>query len=206
LLALSVFSLSIVHAHLSAAEQRTESNVGIFKRLAAEAAEEVTVNSHFRSGDSIHCRIAARPDSWIIESALLERLKSTGCTPFVGDSVAGLIGPYVLDVVYSQLDVRYEDSFREGIFGSKRTCRHLTVSVEYRSANARTGEILASGTLTKESRDTVAVDDLSSLEDPGVRSSHGVPPGDTFLDKIAEPFVILGAAGVVVYLFFHVRS
>ena len=187
-------------------EQHPETNVGILKQLAAEAASEVAAASHFRASDSVGCHFFRGADPWIMETTLLVELRSLGCAPFLADSLLDQGQPYRLEISYYSMLVRYEDSFREGIFGTKKTCRHLAVSVAYRSTNSRTGEMLASGYVTKEAKDTVAVDELPSLEDPGVKSSHGEIPGDTFLDKVAEPFVILGAAGVVVYLFFHVRS
>lgn len=135
----------------------------------------------------------------------LHRHYDRGCVLFSGDSVSGL-RHYRLEIFSSEMNVRYGNIFRDGMFGTQTVPRNVSVSVQYKCADLRTEQIVADGIFRKSAVDTVLVDEIPSLENPGVKSTHGDVPSGQFLDKIVEPFIIIGSAGVIVYLFFHVRS
>ena len=96
--------------------------------------------------------------------------------------------------------------YREGMFGAKKVKRTVTAEMAYQTIDADTREMRANGTLTKSKSDTVFVDMVPDLETANVQSTHAVLPDDSVLDRIFEPVVIVGAAGVAIYLFFHIRS
>jgi hypothetical protein len=54
--------------------------------------------------------------------------------------------------------------------------------------------------------DTVYVDDIPNLQVSSERIAKGVMPQRSAMEKFIEPFIIVGAAGVAVYLFFTIRS
>ena len=82
----------------------------------------------------------------------------------------------------------------------------VLVSIIYQANRIPFGEILSSKSISEEISDTVSVDDISTVEDPNINITHAELPTEPFIDKFVEPFVIIGATGVAVYLFFHVRS
>src|ERR1043166_2546268 len=65
---------------------------------------------------------------------------------------------------------------------------------------------LYTGSPSAQSADTVAVDEVQGLELAAAKTTHGELPSESFLDRVLEPVVIIGATGVSIYLFFHVRS
>jgi hypothetical protein len=105
-----------------------------------------------------------------------------------------------------ELNVRYNNMFKEGIFGSKHVEREVAVQFSSDLRNQVTNEILTGGTHSRLYIDTVAVEDVGSIENESVSVTHGELPSEAFLDRFIEPFVIIGATGVAIYLLFHIRS
>jgi hypothetical protein len=105
-----------------------------------------------------------------------------------------------------QLNVRYNNMFKDGIFGAKHVEREVSVQYSSDLRNQLTDEILSSGTHSRMYTDTVAVDDIGSIENESINVTRGELPSEAFLDRFIEPFVIIGATGVAIYLLFHIRS
>ena len=190
----------------SASHDSSRTTLSIFNELGSEAGTDIASAAHFQSGDSIGIHsVSSGNDAWIIQNAVTSSLRSRGCVLFSGDTVSGR-EHYRLEIFSSEMNVRYGDMFRDGMFGTQKAPRNVSVSVQYKCSDSRTEQIIADGIVRKTSVDTILVDEIPSLENPGVKSTHGDFPYGQFLDKIVEPFIIIGSAGVIVYLFFHVRS
>ena len=160
---------------------------------------------HLGSGDSIAVQVQRHAASQIADQAITAALINRKLTVFsAGDSAVPR--KYLLHVPSAQLQVQYANMFKDGIFGTKLAERTITVQLSSQLKNQITNEILYSGTLSQNSTDTVSVDDIESLEDETIKVSQGEMPSETFLDRFIEPFVIVGATGVAIYLLFHIRS
>ena len=188
----------------SVSHDSSRTTLSIFTDLGSDAGTDIASAAHFLSGDSIGIHsVSSGNDVWIIQNAVISSLRSHGCVLFIGDSVSK---HYRLDIFSSEMNVRYGDIFRDGMFGTQKAPRTVSVSVQYKCTDSRTEQIVGDGIFHKSAVDTVLVDEIPSLENPGVKSTHADLPSGQFLDKIVEPFIIIGSAGVIVYLFFHVRS
>lgn len=110
-----------------------------------------------------------------------------------------------LSVQIRQLSVAYVDRFSEGLFERVRTSRTVELWLET-IANDSSGRLRWSGTIHKIASDTVDVDDIDRLEQSTVQFVRGTPPARTILERLLEPAVVIGAAGIAVYLFFTIRS
>ena len=191
----------------SISHDSSRTTLSIFNDLGSEAGMDIASAAHFQSGDSVGIHsVSSGNDAWIIQNAVTSSLRSRGCVLFNGDTVSVTQHYYRLEIFSSEMNVRYGDVFRDGMFGTQKAPRNVSVSVQYKCSDSRTEQIIADGIVRKSAVDTVLVDEIPSLENPGVKSTHGDFPSGQFLDKIVEPFIIIGSAGVIVYLFFHVRS
>ena len=168
-------------------------------------ADELLDRSRISGHDTIGVTIAASTDSWIAEHAIESRLKAAGHTVILR-SINAERTPYVLSLDGVEFRVRYDDMFSKGIFGTKMVRRTLSADISSRLLKGETGEVLFGGSIGRLRADTVAMDEIKSLEMPGSPATHGEIPEGSPLDRFIEPFIIIGTTGVAVYLFFHLRS
>jgi hypothetical protein len=184
----------------------TARNLEKLQRLLDGAATEIASRSHSMAGDTVELRVSAGADSWVVENALLRALKALGCTAFVTRATASPGSGLRWEIGPATMDVRYDKMFRDGLFGAKKVRRTVSVSMSYQTLKSRGGEISSADVIERAAVDTVAVDEVPDLEHADLKSTRGELPSDQFLDKVIEPFIIIGATGVAVYLLFHVRS
>jgi len=104
------------------------------------------------------------------------------------------------------VSVLYGEGFSDGIFAGQR-CRR-TIDVELRLSVTRNddGRVLWAGSEKASRSDTVYVSDIRGLQKSSLSISSGQEPAHSTLERLLEPLIIGGAAGVVVYLFFTIRS
>src|ERR1051326_1911277 len=196
---------SSVRADEDQPARRSESNLQVMEKLVEAAGKEIAANLTHAHGDSITLRCSAGDDRWIIQNGLTASLKASGFQVFTTND--SLSRPRILaDIHPVNFTVHYDEMFRDGFLGSKKTRRTVSVELACLLTNPLTGEVFYSGSPKGESTDTVSVESLPALESPDLKSTHGEVPSETFLDRIIEPVVLIGATGVAVYLFFHIRS
>ncbi len=154
------------------------------------------------AGDSLELRTDSLNDGWIAQGAFTDTMRRRGYHVFDRPSV-----PIdLLRIQVLRLTVRYDDLQKEGLFGAKSVERTIDAEIEYALVRRGSGEVIDSGKRSRSISDRVAVDAVGSLETPAIHRTQATVPPDTFLDRAVEPFLILGAAGVAVYLLFHIRS
>jgi len=185
--------------------QGVKTNLECLQYLYGKITAEFIERSKIGSSDSIDLICAQGEDSWIARDAVESALKARGCTVFSRKDTLGS-AKMLMDAAGFEMKIRYEDPFREGIIGANKSRRVATASVALRLTMRNTQELLFTQSMKEEFADTVRVDDIPGLELPSARSTHGELPSGSFIDRVIEPFVIIGATGVVVYLFFHVRT
>ncbi len=173
--------------------------------LLGHITQEIKGHSRLHAGDTIVFRMGTAEDGWIVQNALTADLASSGFAVFLRrDSVRQ--GGYSLQVLSAALKVMYEDMYHDGFLGTRKVRRTVSAAVTCELLRPETGEFIYTGSPSVESADTVAVDDIPTLELASAKTTHGEVPSESFLDRVLEPVVIIGATGVSIYLFFHVRS
>jgi hypothetical protein len=120
------------------------------------------------------------------------------------DGATGI--PYLLDLMPTESAVRYPVLIKDGLFGQKHVMREVRVGFSARLSDSRSREVRYSSTTSGLLADTIAVEEIDGVESPGIPATHALVPPDHGIDRYIEPFVIIGAAGVAVYLLFHLRS
>jgi hypothetical protein len=184
---------------------KKKTNLEVMQELLGQAARQIVDQSHIPSADTIHVRLKPHDDGWIAQTSIVSTLRAMGYEILVGDTSL-IRGRYLIDISSSQLQVRYDDMFHDGFLGKKKVRRTINITFTCQTIRTSSGEVLWSDSPIQQFVDTVAVDEISNLELSSVKSTQSSLPSEAFIDKVIEPFVILGATGVAVYLFFHVRS
>lgn len=181
------------------------SNLDVMTGQLKETGEEVITNTRMENGSPVVLRGDSTPDTWIVFNTFAQTLKAHQYPVFRSADTTTQPN-YLVQYHVIGLGVRYGNPFRSGLFGPQYLSRTITTQVSYQVVDSRKGEILTNSQALKTSIDTVAVDDIPGLETASLRSTLGTVPSDSFIDKAVEPFIILGAAGLAIYLLFHIRS
>ncbi|MDY0083901.1 MAG: hypothetical protein RBR74_12025 [Ignavibacteriaceae bacterium] len=106
-----------------------------------------------------------------------------------------------VNLVLDNSFVGYSEPEKEGIFGSFYTQRTIKLSGNYFiSKNSDVTEFVFTN------KDKVKVDDVEELENRSYPFTRGDLPPEPFFSTIWEPVVAIGAAALIVILFFTVRS
>src|ERR1041385_2769986 len=198
--------LAICFQMVSAGETNTsavKSNLAVMQEVVKEITREIVDSAHISANDSLIVLFGAGEDVWIVQNSMIAELKAFGCQVF-SESIVTSDNRIVLENTGVESHARYADMFRDGFLGTKKMKRTISAGFSCKVIRKKTDEILFSGLFTKQSIDTVIVDDVPQLETASAKSTHGELPSDSFFDRILEPFVIIGATGVAVYLFFNV--
>jgi len=194
-----------IAAENTAPRLNPRTNMDIMNEQIRQIGEEIVAEGKIQNGDSVVLRGDSISDNWMIMNSLTETFRSHQCRVFQGtDSVRST--RFLIDLHPIQWNVHYDNIFHTGIFGQKFLTRSITSQVSFRILSGINNEILTSKTTDKTFIDTVAMDALPAIENRSIKSTLGILPPDPFLDKVIEPFIIIGAAGVAIYLLFHIRS
>ncbi len=187
------------------ADSAVQSNLEIIQHLTRQATEDVILHAQMRGGDSVFLRCDSTAEAWITTDAVAEALRSHDCHVFTSTDSLRDDG-YLMNVHAAGPKLLYDNLFRDGFFGKEYVTRSLSAQIAFSVVRISTKEIVFSSTIEKSARDTVALDDIPQLETRSAKSTQGIAPSETFLDRAIEPLMIIGATGIAVYLLFHIRS
>jgi hypothetical protein len=182
-----------------------KSNLEIMQSLLERLTQEIIGKGRLRAGDTIAFRMGTAEDGWIVQNALTAGFGSSGVAVFLLRDTLRPAGE-VLHVLSAPLHVMYEEMYHDGFLGTRKVRRTVSASVTCELVRTATGELMYAGSPSLQSSDTVVVDDIPNLELTTAKTTHAELPAENFLDRVLEPLVIIGATGVSIYLFFHVRS
>lgn len=110
----------------------------------------------------------------------------------------------VLDFTLEKTGVKYNDTFRDGLFGNYLVERESTIGGSYNIS--KNGSITVSSSFNLSKVDTVKYDEISSLENHSLPFTSDEIPDEPFFSSLVEPLIAVGSAVVTILLFFTVRS
>lgn len=111
-----------------------------------------------------------------------------------------------LELNVQESSVFYGEIFTGSLFGPRLTERSVTLSVIGTISSNGDGKILRSRTYSLTAKDTVQysmIDQLTSSSLPYTRITR---PELSFFDAFLEPAIVTISSGIVIYLFFTIRS
>lgn len=179
-------------------------NLEIIRSGVATLTMEIMKKSDVGTEKNLLVEFRTSDTSGVIRNALLETLKGMKYNVFLSSSTAKREGAS-LDIGPVETRVHYGRAFRESFLGKRKTARTIEVAVTANIRNAG-DEVLFAGSVSRAFSDTIHVGDLPDLETPSIPLTQGEPPEGGFFDTVLEPFIIIGASAIAVYLFFTVRS
>ena len=177
--------------------------LSLFREAAAKAATQAVERAAVPRGAKTYVRVDRGPDSWIFEQAFLDAFVAAGATASFSDSAAADL---FVQVNGPSLDLRFSDAWQDGLFGTSFTERAVRASLRCAIWPRSGGAPLVSQEFEASIIDTIRVDDAGLVQNPAVASTVRKAPAGSFLDDLAEPFLIVGATGVAVYLLFNIRT
>ena len=172
--------------------------------LARRIALRVAKDSHHSSLDTCSVSFTGSGDLQFLRNAFIEGMRQSCSVVISGPESLHTASAFELQA--SRATVQYSNMFRDGLFGEKKVERSIIVEFSVAVSRSRSRELAVAGLEQEVWRDTVPVKILEYLPSPGIRVTYANVPPETFFDRMIEPLVILGTTGILVYLFFTVRS
>lgn len=182
--------------------EKTRSNLVIMKNLVGEMGKVVLDSAGHRMRDTVVLDVDSSASSWIARTELgvllgssNKRVLTPGRAVPAGSrwSVRGLT-----------LTVEYRDIRRTGFFSGAVVDRVVTAAFTSEITDGDT--VVFTGTTAGSITDTVDESRIEELESRSMDFTRGDIPDLRSFDRFIEPFVIIGATGAAILLFFQVRS
>jgi hypothetical protein len=105
-----------------------------------------------------------------------------------------------------EMSMTYSEVFSETFFGSRKVERNITLSIDVTIRVAPSGAVLFSKNFSEAHIDTIGYSVVPQLNDPSIPFTRLIHPELSFFDSILEPAIVIVASGVIIYLFFTIRS
>lgn len=199
---LRYITIVVLLTSLCAAEDlnHSVSNREIFFRLCDSVSSDIVQEiNHYRS-----IAVTAGSDSF-----------SSYYLPIFGQGLSSRAIPvYVrpesaetmLTLLVRESSVSFGDVFTESFFGPRLTERRSALKVTGTLVSVTDGKVLWTKDFFRISTDVVAVSGIDQLSNGNPPMTSVVLPELSFLDSVLEPAIVTIASGVVIYLFFTIRS
>jgi hypothetical protein len=181
------------------------SNLDLMSGILHQLGDELRAVTAADSLVPIVVTIDAETDQWFIANAVTDALQHGPRKIYArADSVHEPFFDITLHVL--TLGVGYSDEHRNKSTGGNDLERTVQADIRYLVVKNPSKIILADQTFSRRHRDLIDESALASLENPRIKCTQSAYRRDSVLDKMLEPFFIIGATGLAVYLLFHVRS
>lgn len=112
----------------------------------------------------------------------------------------------VLSWIAENVSIRYADPERPSFFSPVHYTRRVAVRLNVRITDGQNGRVRWSGPVEAQKSDTLSAKDLPFVEQGGAVFGHPDRPDAQSLRDWFEPAALIGVAGLIVYLFYSIRS
>lgn len=187
---LLIILLSTVSVH-----SQSKTNLEIFFSQIDSAGKEIFSNISDKN-TPVKINFLSGSEYSILENRLTSSLIKSGLKISSDEN-----GSLKLNFVITEASVKYNDSFRDGLFGD--------IFVE-RTVDLNGNFLIPEKNLSKDfsysSMDTIKYDQLNEIENRAYPFTQNNHPTEPFLSSLIEPIIAVGAAATAVILFFTIRS
>lgn len=171
-------------------------NLEVCFSLVDKSADDIVLAENLK--DEINLDFSAPAEFDFFKGRLISRLNEKHGIKFngAGDSRK-------LEYFLENMEVKYTDLFKDGLFGDYYLEREVNIRGNYLMSdqgNIRTQKFNSSV------KDTVLYDKISDLETASLPFTKSDVPEEPFWESLVEPVVVIGGAVISVILFFTVRS
>lgn len=173
-------------------------NLSVYYKLIDESVEKIdSVYAGSKENLSVKLSLPQALDQ--LKPRVIDAFKQNG---FILSEAA--VSPSSLNYSLTDAKVVYSDSYKDGFFGYIKTTRNVVLNGSYYISLP--GGIEKPVFFNLVSSDTVAVDDIPTLENKSLPYTHGEVPLPPLFSNLIEPVIIIGALITTIILFFTVRS
>jgi hypothetical protein len=187
---LLIILLSTVSVH-----SQSKTNLEIFFSQIDSAGKEIFSNISDKN-TPVKINFLSGSEYSILENRLTSSLIKSGLKISSDEN-----GSLKLNFVITEASVKYNDSFRDGLFGD--------IFVE-RTVDLNGNFLIPEKNLSKDfsysSMDTIKYEQLNEIENRAYPFTQNNHPTEPFLSSLIEPIIAVGAAATAVILFFTIRS
>jgi hypothetical protein len=187
------------------AQQIPKSNVTVLQELTRAIVTDSILLSALPSGVPLVLKIPQTQDSWIVRQSAIEVFTDHGYQVY-SDSIIGEGDYTAVNLVPTQLLVVYGETFQHGLFTTRYTQRQCSVNINIEIMHQPSNKVLLSKSFQQTFADTIPLSLIPTVEHNNIASTKGTSIGGSFVDRIAEPLVIIGTVGIAIVLFFVVRN
>lgn len=197
----SVWLLVCISKIVTAGDLQVPSNANVVKQLCDSLCEHAAVNASLPHSASVSITILTDKYYSLIKQSVTETFQQHFSSVFFSENAEILS-----EIHFSPVSIRYSESFSAGIFSSSKTQREIIVEASFSFVEKNTQRNIWAGTMQRTYSDTIPTSVIKDVERNGIVVMEGKQASQTIVGGILEPFVIIFATGIAVYLFFTVRS
>lgn len=191
---LRLFLLVILLSTISVHGQ-SKTNLEIFFSQIDSAGKEILSNISDKN-TPLKINFLSGSEYSILENRLTSFLIKNGLTLSTDEN-----NSLKLKFVITEASVKYNHSFRDGLFGDILVERTVVLNGNF---------LIPEQNLSKDfsylSADTIKYEQLSEIENRAYTFTQNNHPSEPFLSSLIEPIIAVGAAATAVILFFTIRS
>ncbi len=177
-------------------------NLSLMRSLVREMGVDLVGRFGEYLSDTLILDVDSSAPAWIVRSELFPLLSSGGRR--ILTSAQPGPGRTHWSVHGIRVGVTYSNIRKPGIFSEALVDREIRA--EFTTEITGQSAIIGSLTTSRASRDTLRENDVGSMENGEMEFTKSTVPDLDSWDRFIEPFVIIGAAGTAIFLFFQVRS
>lgn len=187
---------------LCAADKNPKSNEEIMFQLCRDAVGTFVIESKIADTAEVFLQIESGEVNRFFTHTVIESFLQRFSSLFTQHGKASV----ECAVSIGEVTVSYGQPFSEGFLSTRKSERLVGVKLRLTATKNPERKILWAGTTSKSFSDTVSIDEIPKLQHSSEHIAKGVIPQRSMMERLIEPFIIVTAAGVAVYLFFTIRS
>jgi len=183
------------------ANKKLINNFDVLDSLTGLAISDIALQLQSRSIDSVKLNLATHPASWMVLNKIADKNKFPSIKIFVTDS--GIVKKLkTLDLAIKHFSVQYSALPNSG----DSLLRTITVEL-FGTMSGSESQLETIKNSGKVYKDIISRSDVESVKAQYDFANSSVPEKDrTFFEEIAEPFIVVTSAVLIVVLLFTVRS
>lgn len=143
-----------------------------------------------------------RDYEWFIRHRVVNVLTASGFS-VAGNSDDKSGDYYTLELGVERFGVNYGNAKRRSLFGSRMITRQADGVFSVRIIGGNTERVVR---ISESVSDIIPYSKRNEVENRALPFTQAEVPDDSFIERYLGPAIIIAATGIVVYLFFSVRS
>lgn len=177
-----------------------KSNAELFHTLVGQSID--AVRNHLPADSPVRVVVHFPDYDWFVYHRIVEVLRDQGYV-IDGNDEGTDRRLYTIEAGVEDLRIRYTDVRKRWLLGSRILTRRADASFSFRIRGDGREEIVRT---TETLSDTIPYALRNEVENPVLPFTQGELPSGSVMERYVGPAVVLAVTGVVVYLFFSVRS